>query len=331
MKQGYLSPQDKIIIYKSKDNQIRLEVRLDLDKDTLWLSQAQIARLFKTDRSVITRHIRNIFKLEELDEKSNVHFLHIALSDKPVKFYSLDMVISVGYRVNSARATQFRVWATRVLKEHILSGYTLNQKRLLEQTDKLKELEKAIAFIEEKSRKGLLKDQARELLGIINEYAKSLTLLAQYDEGQISLCKGKTAKFTLTYSHCLEIIARIKAELTCKNEAGVLFGQEMGRKLDGIIGGLYQTFGGEDLYPSIEEKSAHLFYFIIKDHPFADGNKRIASLFFIYFLEQNNYLLKGSGERKINDNALVALALLIAESDPKEKEIMIKIITNLLK
>lgn len=331
MNKGHLSVQDKIIIYKSKDNQIQLEVRLGMDKDTIWLNQAQIAQLFKTDRSVITRHICNIFKSGELDEKSNVHFLHIALSDKPVKFYNLDVVISVGYRVNSARATQFRIWATMVLKEHILSGYTLNQKRLLEQTAKLKELEKAIAFIEEKSHKGLLKNQAQELLGIISEYAKSLTLLAQYDEGKITLCKGKKARFTLTYSHCLEIVARVKAELARKNEAGELFGQEVGRKLDAIVGGLYQTFGGEDLYPSIEEKSAHLLYFIIKDHPFADGNKRIASLLFIYFLEQNNYLFKGNRERKINDNALVALALLIAESDPKEKEIMIKIITNLLK
>ena len=334
MNQDYLSAQDQIIIYKSKDKSIQLEVRLDLDKDTLWLNQAQIARLFGTQRPAITKHLNNVFKCKELNEKAVCSILeHTADDGKKyaTKFYNLDAVISVGYRVNSARATQFRIWATGVLKEHILSGYTLNQKRLLEQAEKLKELEKAIAFIEEKSHKGLLNNQARELLSIINEYAKSLTLLAQYDEGQIALYKGKIAKFTLTYSHCLEVIARIKAELTRKGEAGILFGQEMGKKLDGIIGGLYQTFGGKDLYPSIEEKSAHLFYFIIKDHPFADGNKRIGSLFFIYFLEQNNYLLKRSGERKINDNALVALALLIAESDPKEKEIMIKIITNLLK
>jgi len=319
----------EIIIYKAKDKNIKLEVKLI--EETVWLTQAQIAKLFQSDRSVITKHLSNIFDSKELDEKSNVQKMHIPFSDKLVKLYNLDVIISVGYRVNSVHATQFRIWATRVLREHILRGYTINQKRLLEQTEKFQELQRTIAFIESKSHVSQLENQAQELLRVINEYAKSLTILQQYDGKKLVLQKAKRPKFRLTYHECNDIIFGLKDELAKKKEASGLFGEEFDKKFESIIANLYQTFGGKELYRSIEEKSAHLLYFVIKDHPFADGNKRIASVLFIYFLKRNHYLLKQNGEPKINDNALVALALLIATSEPREKEVMIKLITNLLK
>jgi len=327
-----VAPKGEIIIYQAKDKQVKLEVRFE--QETVWLSQSQIAGLFKTERSVITKHLRNILNTEELDEKSVcAKFAHTAADGKTyqTRFYSLDAIISIGYRVNSRRATQFRIWATRVLKEHLLTGYSLNQKRLLEQTGKLQELQKTIAFIETKSHKELLQSQAIELLSIVNEYTKALTLFEQYDGKKLVLQKSGKLRFVLTYNECRKIISEMKEGLEKKKEAGDLFGQEVGKKLEGAIGNLYQTFGGRELYFSIEEKAAHLLYFLVKDHPFVDGNKRIASILFIYFLERNNYLLKENAERKINDNALVALTLLIATSEPREKDVMIKIITNLLR
>lgn len=326
------APKGEIIIYRTKDKQINLEVRLE--QETIWLAQKQIAGLFGTQRPAITKHLNNIFNSKELEQNSVCSILeHTAQDGKKYKtqFYNLDAIISVGYRVNSARATQFRIWATRVLKEHLLHGYTINQKRLLEQNERLKELQKAIAFIESKSHKELLQWQSKELLVIVNEYTKALTILEQYDKKKLVLQKAKRPVFTLTGQECQSIIRRIKEELTRRKEASDLFGQQAGKKLEGIIGNLYQTFGGNELYRSVEEKAAHLLYFLVKDHPFVDGNKRIASMLFIYFLERNNYLLKESGEKKINDNALIALTLLIATSEPSEKEVMVKIITNLLK
>ena len=324
-----MNNKDQIIIYKAKDKNIRLEVKLS--QETAWLTQAQITKLFRADRSVITKHLNNIFNSHELEEKSNVQKMHIAFSDKPVKLYNLDVIISVGYRVNSRRATQFRIWATTVLREHILYGYTINQRRLLEQTEKFKELQRTIAFIEAKSHEPRLANQTQELLRVINDYDKSLTLLKQYDEKKLLLLKARRPRFKLTYSESKSIIIGLKEELLRRKEASGLFGQEIDKRFESIIANLYQTFGGRELYQSIEEKAAHLLYFVIKGHPFTDGNKRVASVLFIYFLSRNQYLLKQSGEPKINDNALVALALLIATSEPKEKEIMIKLITNLLK
>ncbi|MCL5291462.1 MAG: virulence protein RhuM/Fic/DOC family protein [Actinobacteria bacterium] len=322
-------PKGEIVIYTA-DGQAQIEVRLE--EETVWLTQGQMAELFDRDQSVLSRHIKNVFKEGELDEKSNMHFLHIPNSDKPVAFYNLDVIISVGYRVKSKRGTQFRIWATRVLKEYLVKGYALDQKRLLEQSErKLGELQQAINFIQNKASHPELEGQAEELLRLINEYSNSLTLLYQYDEGKLVLSKGRKPGFVLKYEESQELINELKTKLAGKGEAGSLFGQEYGEKFKGVIAAIYQTFDGEDLYPSIEEKSANLLYLTIKDHPFADGNKRIGSLLFIYFLEQNNALLKESGERKISDTALVALALLVATSNPKEKDVMIKIITNLLR
>ncbi len=318
----------EIIIYKTSKNEVELKVRFK--EESVWLRQDEIAKLFGKDRTVITRHINKIFQDKEIDKKSNVQKMHIANSDKPVSFYSLDVILAVGYRTNSSRAIHFRIWATKVLKKYLLKGYAVNQKRLLQSKNKFKELQEAVLFLQEKSRHKLLSGQEQEILSLLSNYAKTLTLLEKYDKEKLTRPKGKKSKVILDYDNCKDIITKLKKELIAKKEAGDIFGQEYEGRFNGILGSVYQTFGAKELYLSIEEKAAHLLYFIIKDHPFTDGNKRIGSFLFIYFLDKNNYLYKKSGEKKINDNALTALALLIAISDPKEKEKMIKIITNLL-
>lgn len=318
----------EVIIYKTRKGPA-LEIKLQ--KDTVWLTQAQIGLLFAVDRTVVTKHLGNIFKTGELEEKSNVQKMHVANSDKPVKFYNLDAIISVGYRVNSVRATQFRIWATKILKDYLVRGYTINEKKLLNQAGQLKELQKVIALLQEKSSHKLLKGQSQEILNLLAGYAKSLALLEQYDQDKLTIPKGKKAKFILAYKDSLSVIDKIKTELIRKKQASGLFGLELSHKLESIVGNLYQTFDSKELYRSIVEKAAHLLYLIVKDHPFVDGNKRIGSFLFIYFLDKNNHLFSKSGERKINNSALVALTLLIAVSDPREKNAMIKIITNLLK
>jgi len=319
----------EIVIYKTPDNKV--QVNVSLDKETVWLRQEEIAKIFDTERSAITKHINNIFKSGELDEKSNVQKWNIAKSDKPVKFYSLDAIISVGYRVNSKRATQFRIWATNTLKNYLVRGYVLNEKRLLEAQNQFKELQTAVDFLRQKSKHELLAGQEQEILNLLADYSKTLTLLEQYDKEKLSISKIGRGKFVLDFEIAQKIIKEIKKELIGKKEASELFGVDAQNKLQGILGNILQTFDKKELYPSIEEKSANLLYFIIKDHPFVDGNKRIGSFLFVYFLDKNKYLYREIGEKKINDNALTALSLLIAISDPKEKDKLIKIITNLLK
>jgi prophage maintenance system killer protein len=317
----------EIIIYRSKDGKAELEVKLK--EETVWLTQAQLSLLFGVERSVVTKHLNNIFKSGELVEKRNVQFLHIANSDKPVKAYNLDVTISLGYRVNSKRATQFRIWATSVLKEHILKGYTLNQKRLGETG--LQEFEQAVSLIKRTIKsKVLTGDESKGLLEVITTYASTWVLLQKYDQDSISDPKTKKSRQKFDYEFCRKAIDQIKAELTKKNEATDLFGNERGQHFKGIVGNIQQTFDKQELYPSIEEKAAHLLYFVIKDHPFSDGNKRIGSFLFIVFLAKTKYLYNKNGERKINDNALTALALLIAESDPKHKSLMIRLVMHFL-
>ncbi|MEK7157894.1 MAG: virulence protein RhuM/Fic/DOC family protein [Patescibacteria group bacterium] len=321
----------EIIIYKTSKNEVALDVRFE--KETVWLDAHQIAKLFDVNRPAVVKHIQNIYKTNELKENSTCSILEQVAADGKIRkmnIYNLDMIISVGYRVNSARATQFRIWATKTLKDHLLKGYTINEKRLLEAREKFNELQTAISFLQEKSKKELLSGQAGEILNLLSSYAKTLTILEQYDKGELRESKGGKTKFILTYEHCLQIIKELKKELVAKKEAGDLFGSERDGSFEGIIRGLYQTFGGKELYPWVEDKASHLLYFIIKDHPFSDGNKRSGAFLFVYFLDKTGYLFKKSGERKINDNALVALALLVAESEPKEKETMIKIAKNLL-
>lgn len=324
----------KIIIYHSKNKGIHLEVKLE--DDTVWLSQKQLSLLFEKGIPAINEHIRNIYKGGELEQSSTIRKYRIVQTEgkrqiaREIEFYNLDVIISVGYRVKSIRGTQFRIWATKTLKEHLVKGYTINEKRLMETKDKLKSLQETISFLQEKSQHELLSGQGQELLNLLANYSKTLTLLEQYDKEKLSVSQKGRAKFVLEIDDCNEIIKNLKQELIAKKEAGELFGKENSGRFEGIIKGLYQTFGWKEVYKSTEEKAAHLLYLIIKDHPFLDGNKRIASILFVYFLERNNYLHKKSGERKINDNALVALALLIAISDPKEKETMINIVTNLI-
>lgn len=319
----------EIIIYK--DKKAAIEVRLK--DETVWLSIDQMAGLFGRDKSVISRHIRNVFKERELDEKSVVaNFATTAADGKVyhVDYYNLDAIISVGYRVKSRQGVAFRIWATRVLRDHIIKGYTVNQKRLYETG--LSEFENALALVRETiAKKELTGDEARGLLRVITDYANTWLLLQKYDEGNLTV-EGVRRKvsYTLTYKDALNAIDELKRDLVAKKKAGDLFGMERDH-LEGILGNINQSFGGRALYPSVEEKAAHLLYFIIKDHPFGDGNKRIASLLFIIFLTRNHHLLTKRGERKINDTALVALALLIAESKPKQKEVMVKLIVNFLK
>ena len=326
----------EIVIYKSKEGP---ELKVHLENDTIWLTQEQIALLFGTQRPAITKHLKNIFTTGELDEKVVSSILehttqHGAIKGKTqtkkVKYYNLDAIISVGYRVNSQKATEFRIWATKTLKEHLIKGYTLNEKRLLQTHTQLQELQETISFLHEKSKKELLSGQEREIINFLTHYSKTLTLLEQYDKENLSLIKKTKGKFILNYEDAIQVISEIKKELIAKKEASALFGQENSNRFKSILGSIYQTFDKKELYPSLEEKAAPFLYFIIKDHPFVDGNKRIASFMFIYFLNKNNFLYRKSGERKINDNALTTLALLIAISDPKDKDRIIKIITNLI-
>lgn len=321
-----------IVIYKAKGGKAELEVKLE--KETVWLTQKQIAELFMTDRSVITKHLSNIFKSKELNEYSVcAEIAHTASDGKTyqTKLYKLDVIVSVGYRVNSKRATQFRIWATNVLKGYLIKGYALNERKLLEQGVKLKELQEMIGFINSKAAHPELKGQEKELLNIVNEYSNSLTLLYQYDNKLLEIRGVKQPTFELTYDSAKEFIHQIKEKLAERGEGSALFGQEISHKFESILGALYQTFDKKDLYPTVEEKAANLLYLVIKDHPFGDGNKRSGSLLFIYYLERNSCLRKANGEPKIPDTTIVALALLIATSHPREKDIMIRIITNLLK
>jgi prophage maintenance system killer protein len=317
----------EIVIYKTSQGPA-LDVKLE--KETVWLTQEQISRLFDAERSVITKHFKNIFKTGELSEKSNVHFLHIPNSDKPVKFYNLDAIISVGYRVNSKNATQFRIWATRTLKDYLIKGYLINKKRLLDSQKKLEELQGAINFLQEKSRHHLLSGQEQEILRLLADYSKTLSLLEQYDKKDISLRAGGAGRFVLTHEEAAKVIAAVKKDLLAKKQGSQLFGQETDDKFKSIIGNIYQSLDGKGVYPSFEEKAAHFLYFVIKDHPFVDGNKRIASFLFVYLLDRNQKLYGKDGQRKINDNALTVLSLLIATSSPSEKDILIKLITNLI-
>jgi len=322
----------EIIIFQTSPKEVSLEVHLE--KESVWLSLNQIAELFGTDKSGISRHIKNIFTERELKKNSVVAKIATTASDGKtygIDYYNLDMIISVGYRVNSKRATQFRVWATDVLKRHIVDGYTINESRILEARENLKKLQATIEFLKKKAGAKMLQGQEKEILNLLADYSKTLTILEQYDKNKLKEAKSEKASFELKYENCLDIISELKKELIGKKEAGDIFGNERGEASRGIIGNLYQTFGKKELYGDLSTKASHLLYLIIKDHPFSDGNKRIGAFLFVYFLDKNNYLYREIGEKKINDNALAALALLVAESDPKEKDQMIALITQLLK
>jgi death-on-curing family protein len=319
-----------VVIYKTPKGPA---ISVTLKNDTVWLDAHLIARLFDVNRPAIVKHLNNIYKTGELSKKSTCSILEQVAADgklRKMNLYNLDMIISVGYRVNSKNATQFRIWATKTLKEHLVKGYTINEKLLLQSRIQFKQLQETINFLQEKSQNQQLIGREQEILTLLSSYSKTLSLLEQYDNGKLTLIKKTKNKFILKYGDAKQIIEEIKSALVAKKEASNLFGQENNDKFKAILGNVYQTFDGKDLYSSLEEKAAHLLYFTIKDHPFIDGNKRIASFLFIYFLNKNHFLHKENGEKKINDNALAVLSLLIAISESKEKEQMIKIITNLL-
>lgn len=323
----------EVIIYKAKDGQAKLEV--NLRDETVWLDAHQLAKLFEVDRTGIVRHIKNVYKSKELRENSTCAKIAQVAHDGRIRkmdFYNLDMIISVGYRVNSQRATEFRIWATKTLKNHLVRGYTINENRLRQRDTRLQELEKVIRLFQDAKQSKLLnQSEADGLLHVITEYADTWILLNKFDQEKI-IIKGKGAKekSVLDYDKAMEEIFQLKNKLVSQKEATDIFGQERSHGLEGIMGNINQSFGGKALYPTIEIKAAHLLYFVIKDHPFVDGNKRIGSFLFIAYLHQNKYLLNKNGEKKINDNALVALALLVAQSNPKDKESMIALVTNLL-
>ncbi|HEU0187115.1 MAG TPA: virulence protein RhuM/Fic/DOC family protein [Gallionellaceae bacterium] len=315
----------EVLIYEAENGQTRVDVRLDAE--TVWLTQEQMAVLFGRERSVVTKHLRNVFKEGELDEVSVcANFAHTASDGKiyQTKIYNLDVIISVGYRVNSQRGVQFRQWATRTLREHLVQGYTLNSTRLAERG--IVEAQQAIELLARTlNNQALVNETGREVLELVVRYAKTWRLLLEYDEDRLVLPPGcQPARGVLDYVRAVTAIAQIKSELMERGEATPLFGQERGEALQGILGNIEQSMFGESLYRTREEKAAHLLYFVIKDHPFSDGNKRIGSFLFLLYLQQEGMSMT------VNDNALTALALLIAESAPGNKELMIRLVVNLL-
>ncbi|MBI1934702.1 virulence protein RhuM/Fic/DOC family protein [Candidatus Peregrinibacteria bacterium] len=324
----------EIVLYTADNGQTKLDVTLE--GETVWLSQKQMSELFQKSIPTINEHIKNIFKERELEQKSVIRKFRITASDGKIyetTFYNLDVIISVGYRVKSKRGTLFRQWALKVLHDHIVKGFTINEKRLKEQKEvRLKELEKAISLLQSTMyRQELTRGEAVGLLHVITDYARSWVLLEKYDQRTLTIPeRGTRIAHPLSYEEATRAMEKLRGELMKKKEAGDIFGVELDKGLHSILANLEQTFGGQHLYGTVEEKAAHLLYFVIKDHPFVDGNKRIGSLLFILYLSQNNRLHMSNGERRINDNALVALALLVAESKPQEKDIIIALIANLL-
>lgn len=317
----------EIIMYEPEDGQATLDVHLR--DETVWLNQAQMVDLFQKTKQNISLHIRNLFKEEELHEAAVVkEYLTTAADGKryKIKYYNLDVVISVGYRVKSQRGTQFRIWATSVLKEHLVQGYSLNQQRLAEKG--VGELRQALSLLSNTlEAHDLVGDEGRAVLEVVNHYARTWQLLLQYDENNLpALQKRRDLKTLLGLADARQAITALKRELLAKGEASELFGQERTHGLAGIIGALRQTFDGKDLYLGVEEKAAHLLYLVIKDHPFADGNKRIGAFLFMLFLQLNGLL----EEQSFSNQALVALSLLTASSDPAQKDLLIKLIVNLI-
>ena len=313
---------NEVILYK--DGELELPVEVAPDKETVWLKVEEMAKLFDRDRSVIQRHIRNIFKENELEESSTcAKFAQVQNEgdrsiERTFNYYNLDMVISVGYRVKSPRGIAFRKWATSILKEYIVQGYTVNAKRL-NVLNKVVEIQSNIIA-------DVLELDSREVFDVIQKYTQALELLDDYDHQIVQKPKISNEKtYQLTFNECKKLI-----ESMTFSKSSTIFGKEKTKgALEGIIGSVYQTAFGEDVYPSVQEKAANLLYFIVKDHPFIDGCKRIAASIFLYFLNKNNLLFKND-KKIISDSTLVAITLLLAESKPEEKEIMINVIMNFL-
>ena len=306
--------ENEIIVFKN--GELEIEVNVSEDRENVWLSKQQMAELFQRDRTVISKHLKNIFDEGELAENNNVQNLHVVNVKQLVPFYSLDVIISVGYRVKSPNGIIFRKWATSILKDYMINGYSINKKRL-------DALNKTIE-IQSRMLASSLDIDAKEVLSVIDSYSNALSLLDDYDHGTLTKPKGKNSIYELTYKECRELIDSMKFNSS-------VFGIEKEKgKIEGILAAIYQNVFGEELYPSIEEKAANLLYFIIKDHPFADGCKRIGASLFLEFLNKNKHLIIDS-KQIISNSALVAITLMIAESRPEEKETMVRLVMNFLR
>ena len=312
-----------VVLYTAPDGTTQLDVKLE--NETVWLSVSQMSVLFDKEASNIRRHVLNVFKEGELERESNVHFLHVPFSDKPVPFYSLDVIISVGYRVKSLRGTHFRRWATTVLKQYLVKGYAIDQRRLdhyNELKDVVKRMSRAISLQDK-----VTNEEFGGLFNVIGDYVYALDTLDRYDYQELVVDKTTTKEpFHATYDNAMEAINGLKE----KFGGSALFANEKDDSFKSSIGQIYQTFGGEELYPSVEEKAAMLLYLVVKNHSFSDGNKRIAAMLFLWFLSKNGILYAPDGHKRIADNTLVALTLMIAESRTEEKDVMVKVVVNLI-
>ena len=323
---------NEIEIYQSGDG---VQIEIKFDGDTVWATQKQIAELFQTTPQNITLHLKKVYSEGEIEQDSTCkEYLQVQKEGKrdverKQLFYNLDAILSVGYRVNSKRGTQFRQWATQRLKDYLVKGYAINQKDLAQN---LHHLEQAVKLIQSSGHDGSLKlNEAKGLLEILSQYTRSFILLNQYDSHSLqSQHLNENITYEIEHEAAFAAITELKKQLIAAKEATELFGNPKDESFKGILGTIIQTFGGQYLYSTIEEQAANLLYFIIKNHPFSDGNKRIGAFIFVWFLEKNKHRFKKNGELKINDNALVALALLVAQSDPAEKDLMVQLIVNLI-
>lgn len=328
-----MNEKNRMVIFQSADGSIQIDVKME--QETVWLSQQQMAELFGVDRTVVVKHIRNIFKDEELKESSTCAIFAQVRNEgrrvvsREIPFYNLDMIISVGYRVNSKNATQFRIWATKVLKDYMIQGYAINEKRIKEVQTKYDELKDVVKVLGRTiiQQEKLSNDQQQGLLKVITDYVYALDTLDKYDYQQLIVENTSgSGYFHATYENAMEAILNLKE----KFGASDLFANEKDDSFKSSIGQIYQTFGGVELYPSVEEKAAMLLYLVVKNHSFSDGNKRIAAMLFLWFLSKNGILYAEDGHKRIADNTLVALTLMIAESRTDEMEVMVKVVVNLI-
>ncbi len=324
-----MKPTSQLVIFETEDQQVQVR----LEGDTVWLSQAQMAELFGKDVRTVNEHIVNLYDEAELEQAATIRNFRMVRQEgkrqvqREIAHYNLDVIISVGYRVKSVQGTRFRQWATRVLREHLTQGYTLNQQRFERNAA---ELEAALALVKKAAAgEALTTDQGRGLVDVIARYTHTFLWLQRYDEGLLVEPAGSPGGELPTHAEACTGIARLKADLMARGEATELFGRERGDAFEALLGNLEQSVFGEPAYPTVETKAAHLLYFVIKNHPFSDGNKRTGAYLFVDFLARNGRLLR-DGEPVINDVGLAALALLVAESDPKAKDVMIRLIENML-
>lgn len=315
---------DKIVIYRTADGQTSIDVKLE--DETVWLSANQMANLFDRDEKTIRKHINNVFSEGELEKENNTHFLRVDGVKQPVAFYSLDVIISVGYRVKSQRGIQFRIWANKVLKEYLVKGYVVNKVLTEQRYTELKQLVTVLGRTV-KTQEALTSEDALNLVEVVSDYAYALDTLDRYDYQQLAVEQTTNdVKFHATYEEAMQAIEELKE----KFGGSQWFAHEKDDSFKSSIGQIYQTFGGQDLYPSVEEKAAMLLYLVTKNHSFSDGNKRIAATLFLWFMAGNGILYNPDGSKRIADNTLVALTLMIAESRTEEKDIMVKVVVNLI-